>query len=587
MSDRRDVRKVLDHDRFRKKREDDTISIRKQKREEINLKRRMIAPLNDTPVVMNMMDATQQPAANPTATVPASNIAVLAKMPVDGSDVFSNPAQLVEAFKSPNPLDHLKAAHHIRRLLSLEKSPPIDAVIKSGCLPYLVNCLGAVDNQKLQFEAAWALTNVASGESRHTNALVESGAVPPLLKLLNSSSWEIREQAVWALGNVAGDGAVLRDYLLKCGAMQELIKMMYHILQEPVPVSLIRNTAWTLSNMYRGKPSPPLELVQPGMPLLKLLLNHPDDEVVVDTIWAVSYATECNAIDKPTPSTQMPSVDARIDAVAMAGILPEVYKFLSAQELSKALPAVRTFGNILTGSSQYTDLVLKMNILPPFLGVLKRKNRVIRKEVLWALSNVAAGTSQHVQALIDAGVIDTAYTVIKESEFDLQKEAGWLVSNAAVCATPEQVHVMVMSHYLLESLSLVLNMTDTSLLKMALSSLESVLQTGNALGDTNPYVVKLDSLGIVDTLTKLQQHKNPKIYDSAFNIARDYFEMEEDEEGDSMDDNQTVDNESAAPQDNPAALNFGPPTTQFTFGASPNAFQMNGQNGQTQNFFGM
>jgi len=577
MSDRRDVRKTLDHERFRKKREDDTISIRKQKREELNLKRRMLTPTESAPMFgMDGSQAMSTVGQTPNASVPASSVAVLAKMPVEGSDAFENPTQLVEAFQSPNPQDHLRAAHHIRRLLSLEKSPPIDAVIKCGCLPHLVRCLGAVDNQKLQFEAAWALTNVASGESRHTNALVESGAVPPLLKLLNSPSWEIREQAVWALGNVAGDGAALRDLLLRCGAMQELISMMNRILQESVPVSLVRNTAWTLSNMYRGKPSPPLELVQPGMPLLKILLTHPDDEVVVDTIWAVSYATECNAIDKPTPSTQMPSVDARIDAVAMAGILPEVYKFLSAQELSKALPAVRTFGNILTGSSQYTDLVLQMNILPPFLGVLKRKNRIIRKEVLWALSNVAAGTSQHVQALIDAGVIDTAYSVIKDSEYDLQKEAGWLVSNAAVCATPEQVHDMVTNHFLLESLALVLQMTDVSLLKMALSSLETVLQTGSAMGDPNPYVVKLDSMNIADTLDKLQQHKNSKIYESAFGIAKDFFEMEEDEVDSTMDDMGSLDNETSAPQDNPAALNFGP--TQFTFGGN-NAFQ-------NQNFFG-
>ena len=45
-------------------------------------------------------------------------------------------------------------------------------MINAGCLPYLVQCLGADDNPKLQFEAAWALTNVASGESRHTNELV-------------------------------------------------------------------------------------------------------------------------------------------------------------------------------------------------------------------------------------------------------------------------------------------------------------------------------------------------------------------------------------------------------------------------------
>ena len=440
-----------------------------------------------------------------------------------------------------------------------EKSPPIDAVINAGCLPYLVQCLGKDDNQKLQFEAAWALTNVASGESRHTNELVKCGAVQPLLRLLGSPSWEIREQAVWALGNVAGDGATLRDYLLNMGAMQALIAMLARLLQEAVPMSLIRNTAWTLSNMYRGKPSPPLQLVKPGLPMLKVLLNHTDDEVVVDTIWAVSYATECNVIDKPTPSTQMPTVDERIDAVSAAGILPDIYRFLSAPELSKALPSVRTFGNILTGSAKYTDLVLQMNILPPFLQVLNRKNRVIRKEVLWALSNVAAGTAQHVQALIDAGVIVTANQVIETAEFELQKEAGWLIANAAVCATPEQVQLMVASHKLLESLAAILKLPDTALLTMALSSLESVLHVGDSLAEHNPYVVRLEELDVDETLNKLQMHKSKKIYEASYEILRDYFEAEDQPDG--MDD-AALDDPAAPPQPGPApALNFGPAPT--------------------------
>ena len=87
----------------------------------------------------------------------------------------------------------------LRKILSIEESPPIQLVIDANLVPRFIEFLQNEELPHLQLESAWALTNVASGTTQQTQTIIDKGGISLFVKTLYSKHPEVAFQVQFYL----------------------------------------------------------------------------------------------------------------------------------------------------------------------------------------------------------------------------------------------------------------------------------------------------------------------------------------------------------------------------------------------------
>lgn len=182
----------------------------------------------------------------------------------------------------------------LRKLLSKpDGPPPVQEIIDTGVVPYMLTLITLNDYPQIQMEVIWCLTNIAAGSNDQSKSIVENGGITLLISVLKSTeNIVVVEQVLWALGNLSADSNIFRDMIINEGGIEAILNIT--VLVRKVE-RLVTEVCWCIANLCRGLPLPEYDRIKELLPILCIMISIgsiQDQDTLSDCLWAISYHCE-------------------------------------------------------------------------------------------------------------------------------------------------------------------------------------------------------------------------------------------------------------------------------------------------------
>ncbi|KAJ6240798.1 importin subunit alpha-4 [Anaeramoeba flamelloides] len=222
-----------------KKREDLMIKISKQKKEELLSKKRNISQfLNE-----NYEDKEHL------------------------QELINNLPEITSKLINSNYEDPLPLVQNLRTIVSTEDEPPMDEIIFSGVIPYIMNFMKDDSNNLLQVKdafpifydllrhkdqeicssALWGLSWFSTGELENIQTIIELGIVPIIIEQLKNNNNKVYIPCIKILGNISSGTDLQTQVVIDNG----FLPILKDFLKDENPI-LRREACWALSNLGAG-----------------------------------------------------------------------------------------------------------------------------------------------------------------------------------------------------------------------------------------------------------------------------------------------------------------------------------------------
>jgi len=203
-------------------------------------------------------------------------------------------------------------------------------------LKALAIMITADDDEILQ-DSCWAFSYLSdidsnSNEMQQIGAIINSGSLNRLIKLLDHPSPHVRHPALRTIGNIVTGPDQQTQYVLNLGVLKKLQSLISH---DRAPIK--REACWTISNITAGSKDQIEAVIAANLfPALIQVLRTEKYEISKEALWGISNATSGGT-------------DIQIKFLVNQGVIPPLCKFLNHQMGHKKILLVALEGieNIL------------------------------------------------------------------------------------------------------------------------------------------------------------------------------------------------------------------------------------------------
>lgn len=489
----------IDPDEVKRKRDNYSISLRRQKRNNYTALKRFeyIDDMSETEINENYTGWIEP---------------LLGKYPDLASESlkFIEKAEILKKILVDNEEDGIIS---LQVLWNLSKYEKFIFVFKNPAEEFLKAVLRYLDFQ-LGYESvlhsAWILCNLTAGPEEISETLVKLGAIDKLLNSLTITSDQLSEIIIWCLTHIMISDKEQKKVCIRKGIIDVMSE--YIIGKHTNDKEINRVFVWCVETIVENLEFIPPPELQKIINLLKILTK--DDDVEIN--WRVMGALGSITLRE----------NSKIQLVIDNGFVPIAFKNLKSHDAEIVHKSLKLIGNICSGSASQTQLLLEENLMKYLCEFSRSTESSIRILVYWTIGNVSGGTRAQCDTFFENNeILQVSINGLNDPSSEVRRWASMIFTNALLQCSQHSKNKL-MSFNIFDSIREALNDSDPEFLSNVLEIVSKLLESEDD-GSKQAAATLFDFSGCLDALERVQKHENMTIFNLCQYIIETFFGVEE------------------------------------------------------------